>query len=100
MRETGRNGYQYKLRQKLKTLFPGCIILKNDPSSNFQGVPDLIVLYNDKWAMLEVKGSEDAEKQPNQEYYVNMFGEMSYAAFIHPGNEEEVLSDLQSTFET
>lgn len=100
MKETGRNGYQYQLRKKLETRFPGCTILKNDPSVNFQGVPDLIVLYNDKWAMLEVKRSADAPRQPNQEHYINKFGEMSFAAFIHPGNEEEVLSDLQSAFET
>ena len=98
MKEIGRSGYQYKLKKKLEVMFPGCIILRNDPQSNFQGVPDLTILYKDKWAALEVKRSEKAPRQPNQAYYTEKFDEMSFAAFIHPGNEEEVLSDLQLAF--
>jgi hypothetical protein len=49
--------------------------------------------------MLEVKASADAPEQPNQEYYVNSLDAMSFAAFIYPENEEEVLDDLQSAFE-
>lgn len=86
------------LKPRLESQFPGCVIIKQDPGTSFQGVTDHIVLYEDKWAALETKASERAARQPNQEYYVGKFGEMSYAAFVHPGNIEEVMDDLQSTF--
>lgn len=86
--------YQAKLIPKLRQLFPGCMILKND-SNYMQGVPDLIILYGDRWAMLEVKRSADAIFQSNQAYYVSELNHMSFAAFIYPENEDEVLNDLQ-----
>ena len=89
--------FQSYLIKRLKKLFPGCIVLKNDPNY-IQGVPDLIVLYNDKWAMLEVKKDSSASHQPNQDYYVDKLGKMSFAAFIFPENVEEVLNDLQQAF--
>ncbi len=89
--------YKTKIIKKLETLFPGCLILKNDASYR-QGIPDLSVLYNDRWAMLEVKVSEKASTQPNQEHYVRVLDEMSFAAFIYPENEEAVLNALQSAF--
>ena len=89
--------FQPKLIKELKKRFPGCIVLKNDPTFK-QGVPDLIVLYKDKWAMLEVKKDSSASHQPNQDYYVEKLGQMSFAAFIFPENEEEVLNDLQQAF--
>lgn len=98
MNETGRNGYQTRLKEKLKDMFPGCVILRNDPSVNFQGVPDLTILYGGKWALLEVKASNKAHRQPNQEFYIDKFGQLSFAAFICPENEEDVLDDLQSAF--
>lgn len=89
--------FQKKLINKLKVLFPGCVILRNDPRY-MQGVPDLLILFNDRWAMLEIKLSDDANIQPNQEYYVDLLGEMSFASFINPENEEDVLHDLQQSF--
>jgi hypothetical protein len=86
--------YQGKLIKKLKFLFPGCVILKNDPGY-LQGVPDLIILYRDRWAMLEAKANENSPSRPNQPYYVEKLNEMSFAAFIHPSNEEEILRALQ-----
>jgi hypothetical protein len=96
MRESA---YQAKLISKIHQMFVGCFIIRNDPEQN-QGLPDLLILYGDKWAMLEVKISEEAYIQPNQEYYVRLFNDMSFAAFICPENEEEVLRALQSTFGT
>lgn len=93
------NKYQSLLIKKIKDRFDGCIVLKNDPEY-LQGVPDLLVLYKNKWAALECKKSGRAKKRPNQEYYVNKMNDMSFASFISPENEEEVLNDLQQTFRT
>lgn len=87
--------YQRELIGKLKTLFPGCHIVKNDAGA-LQGIPDLLILWGDRWAMLELKRSYKEKLQPNQEYHVEQFGQMSFAAFIYPENEEQVLYDLQS----
>lgn len=89
--------FQANLIKKLKEIYPGCMVLKND-SSYLQGVPDLLVLYNDHWASLEVKKNANARHQPNQDYYVDKMNEMSFSRFICPENEEEVLSDLKRAF--
>jgi hypothetical protein len=86
--------YQSKLIKTIKKMFPGCMVLKND-SAYIQGVPDILVLYENRWGSLEIKIDADAEVQPNQAYYVDKMDEMSYSAFIHPGNEAEVLHGLQ-----
>jgi hypothetical protein len=88
--------FQARLIKELKQIFKGCIIMKND-SSYIQGIPDLLILYRDKWAALEVKKSKTASHRPNQEYYVELMDEMSYASFIYPENKEEVLYELQQT---
>ena len=88
--------FQSRLIKELKEIFKGCIIMKND-SSYIQGIPDLLILYKDKWAALEVKKSATASHRPNQEYYVELMDEMSYASFIFPENKEEVLYELQQT---
>lgn len=95
----GETHYQHTLIQKIKQLLPGSYILKNDPTG-FQGIPDLLVLHGPRWAMLEVKMSENANIQPNQRYYVESLNEMSFAAFIYPENEEDVLDALQQALGT
>lgn len=89
--------YQHKLIKKLKRLFTGCVVLKND-SSYTQGVPDLTLLWGEHWATLEVKTSVGSARQPNQEYYVRQQMDMSFSAFIYPENEKEVLLALQEAF--
>lgn len=86
--------YQAKLIKKIKDQFPGCIVMKND-SSYIQGIPDLLVLYRDKWASLEVKRSATASHRPNQEYYVDLMDGMSFSRFISPDNEKEVLHEME-----
>lgn len=90
--------FQSKLIKELKSMFPGCIVTKNDPNY-IQGFPDLTVFYKNKWATLEVKRSSTANIQPNQRHYVEQMDEMSFARFICPENKEEVLHDLQQAFE-
>jgi len=93
------NHFQAQLIRDIKTAFPGCVVLKND-ATYLQGFPDLLILHNDKWAALECKRGENAHKQPNQAYYVDMLKKMSYASFICPENREEVMNELQQTFRT
>lgn len=92
------NQFQSKLIKEIKKRFPGCIITKND-SSYIQGIPDLTIFYKDKWATLECKQNKNSKQQPNQEYYVGLMNEMSFSRFIYPANKEEVLRDLQRSFE-
>ena len=93
------NEFQANLKKELARRFPGCIVSKLDPN-DIQGIPDLLVLYENKWATLECKKSaEDAEKpRPNQPYYVKRMNAMSFSRFIYPENKEEVLNELQQTF--
>lgn len=91
------NKFQAKLIKELKDMFPGCMVLKNDPSY-MQGVPDLLVLHNDHWASLECKKSANARRQPNQDHYVNKMDDMSFSRFIYPENKDEVLNDLKKKF--
>jgi len=89
--------FQANLILELKDMFPGCIVMKNDPNY-IQGIPDLIVLWGDRWAALEVKRSDKASRRPNQKYYVEMMDHMSFARFIYPQNKEEVLNEIQRSF--
>lgn len=90
--------FQSKLIKEIKARFPGCIVLKNDPTY-IQGIPDLSIFYHDKWAMLEVKMDEDSNHQPNQDYYVETTNKMSFCRFVFPENKEEVLNELARSFQ-
>lgn len=91
------SAYRRKLIKRIESRLPGCFITLLDPTI-VQGIPDVLVLYQDRWAALEVKESHDAPHQPNQDYYVDKFNSMSFSAFIYPENEHEVLDALQSAF--
>ena len=92
------NVYQSHLIHRIQVLYPGCFVLKNDPNY-LQGFPDLTVLYKKRWGLLEVKKSWDSPHRPNQEYYIEEADRMSFGRFIFPENEEEVLYELQQTFQ-
>ena len=94
-RKTPEGRFKDEVLDELDALLPGCFILWGN-SRMRQGVPDILVLWGGRWGMLEVKASANSKKQPNQDYYVDLFDEMSFAAFIYPENKEEVLSALQS----
>lgn len=92
------SGFQDRLINTLKKLFPGCMVFKME---QIQGIPDLLILYKNKWASLECKQSARARKRPRpgQEYYVEKMNEMSFSRFIYPENKEEVLHELEQAFQ-
>lgn len=89
--------FQADLIAELKELFPGCYVLKND-ANYIQGFPDLLILWNEHWAALEVKQNPNAHLQPNQKWYINKLDEMSFAAIIFPENRDFILSQLTQFF--
>lgn len=92
------SNFQSNLIKKLESRFPGSIIVKND-SNYIQGIPDLTIFYGKRWATLECKKSKNSSHQPNQDFYVNEMSRMSFSAFIYPENEEEVLNEMERSFE-
>ena len=90
--------FQASLIKEIKTLLPGCMVLKNDPTY-LQGIPDLLILHNGRWAALECKNKRSAHHQANQDFYVAKMNDMSYAAFISPDNRKEILDELLQTLE-
>lgn len=87
--------FQHELIADLEKIFPGAIIYKNEGK---QGIPDLTVLWKNHWAWLECKNTKKASHRPNQEYYVDLANQMSFARFIYPENKQEVLYELQQAF--
>jgi hypothetical protein len=91
--------FQAHVIRRVRDLIPEAVVIMNDPSY-MQGIPDILILSGDRWAMLEVKASLASPSRPNQSFYVEQFNEMSFAAFICPENEEVILRALQRSFET
>ena len=89
------SGFQDKLRDEIKALFPGCMIFKMD---QIQGIPDLLILFQHKWASLECKQKIRAARRPNQKYYVDLMNKMSFSRFVYPENKDEVLNELAKFF--
>lgn len=95
----GESAFQSSLIREIKARYPGSIVLKTD-ANYIQGFPDLLILYKNKWALLECKKDAKAGHQPNQDYYVSKMNDLSFARFIYPENKEEVLCALQAAFES
>ncbi len=91
--------FQSALIKELKSMFPGCMVMKLD-SSYMQGIPDLLILYGPHWATLECKRTLKSSKRPNQLYYIEKMDRMSFSRLISPENKEEVLDELQQAFES
>ena len=89
--------FQSDLISLIKKMFPGAMVMKTDPTYS-QGIPDLLILYKNKWCSLEVKKSLNAKHQPNQDYYVDLMNKMSFSRFICPENKDEVLEELKKIF--
>lgn len=89
--------FTYELKEEIRRRFPGSFIIKLD-ANQFQGIPDLLVLWGRFWAILETKRGVKSVRQPNQEYYIGLFDEMSFSAFVHPLNYHEILDEMESAF--
>jgi hypothetical protein len=91
------NRFKTKLIREIQEMLPGSIITHLDPNE-IQGIPDLLILYRNKWAALEGKKNATASVRPNQAYYVSLMDGMSFASFIYPENKESVLDALYFHF--
>lgn len=97
--------FQRKLKEELESTFDGCIVTKLDPTFK-QGIPDLLILYKDRWATLECKRNSKASCRPNQvgdkklnrKGYVDRMNEMSFSRVVYPENKEEVINELRIHF--
>lgn len=96
--------FQADFIKDLRDLFPGCIIVKGN-SEYLQGIPDVLLLYRNNWAALEMKRSiAEMEKcvrtnnPPNQAWYVETMNHMSFSAFVYPENREEIIHALCDSF--
>lgn len=97
MARTPEGKFQDALIAELEDSYQGCMILKNDANYR-QGIPDLLILFRNKWALLEVKKSAKEKPRPNQPWYVAWGQRNSFGAFIYPENRDEVLEDLREFF--
>lgn len=98
------NKFQADTVKEIRERLPGSIVTKMD-ANYIQGIPDILVLYKDRWATLEFKRSEEDYKKslsrnPNQPYYVEKMNGMSYSAFIFPENKEEILDEMERSFKS
>ena len=93
------NKFKTNLIKEIEKRFPGSYVFHLDPTER-QGVPDLLILYKNKWAALEGKKNKNASHRPNQDYYIKTMNEMSYASFIYPENKADVLNEIQQAFES
>ena len=73
------------------------MVQKNDPNYR-QGVPDLLILFRHRWALLEVKKSATADIRPNQQWYVDWAQANSFGSFVFPENREEIIKALFAFF--
>lgn len=96
-RKTPEGRFNEVLDSKLNERFPGCEILKLDPMTNYQGIPDKLVVYEGRVGFLETKSGFKAKNRPNQPYHVERLGHVGFSAFINPDNCDEVLDALHST---
>lgn len=89
--------FERKLVEEIKDLYPGAIILKTDPSY-INGFPDRLTLLGNTWFAFETKKGINSRHRPNQDYYISLLNNMSYARFVFPENREDFLNEILATF--
>lgn len=91
---TPESEFKKRLMREIERQYPGAVILKNDANAR-QGIPDHIILFGPRWAMFEAKAYQYSHRQPNQQYYIDVLNQMSFASFVYPQNKEWFLNELQ-----
>lgn len=92
--------YKTDLKKRMERRFVGAIILKNDEQL-CPGIFDLVMLWGEQYAAIEVKRNPSAPYRPNQPYYLEKVEKMGGLSFtIYPENEDEVLNAIQYAFES
>lgn len=87
--------FQKEFIRQIKLTLPNSIAIKND-ANYLQGFPDWTVIDGPRVYIFEAKAFKDANRQPNQEYYVNAINEAGgFARFVYPENMQEVLDEIQ-----
>lgn len=87
--------FQKDFIHKIKTLLPNSIAIKND-ANYLQGFPDWTVIDGPRVYVFEAKAFKKANRQPNQEYYINAINAAGgFARFVYPENMQEVLDEIQ-----
>ena len=89
------SGFQDRLRYELKSKYPDSLIFKMD---QIQGIPDMLILYKNKYAFLENKKSANAPHQPNQDYYVDKLNDRCVARYVYPENKDDGREELELYF--
>lgn len=89
--------FQSNLIKEITERLPGSMVLVK-PGYYVQGFPDLMVLYENQWACLEVKRSLNEPYQPNQEWWLGELDSMGFAAMICPENYKEILDEVFRSF--
>ena len=94
--------FKTDLKKEIQERLPGSMVFYLNPN-DIKGIPDMEILYESRWAVLEAKASEEDHKKDlkkpdkkNQSYYIDKMNKMSFAAFIFPENKEEVLNAMES----
>ena len=100
--QKGEGKFKTALKKEIENRLPGSMVFYLNPN-DIKGIPDLEVLYESRWAVLEAKASEEDYRKDianpekmSQSYYVKKMNEMSFAAFIFPENKEEVLNAMET----
>lgn len=87
--------FQTEFIRQIKTILPHSIAIKND-ARYLQGFPDWTIIDGPRVYIFEAKAHEKANRQPNQEYYINAINEAGgFARFVYPENMQEVLDEVQ-----
>lgn len=89
--------FKQRVFGRIRDRLPGCEIIRAD-TSHQQGMPDNFILWGPCWASLEFKASRTSSRRPNQKHYIQKLDDMSFAAFVYPENEDEVLDALEQAF--
>lgn len=77
------SNFQADLKKEIETLFPGAVIMKNDPN-DIQGIPDLTVIWRDHWAWLECKTRNKCSQTVEPRFLYSVCTPLFFRGFYLP----------------